>query len=292
MRKINLLVVLIALTLLSACNVFEKLDKKSDSRDVQEFEITEKMNAGDYSGVVALVSNIINSSPELKAIENQSDIQTYFIEKHNDPTVQDYINLKTLEAEARLGLSNVKLTDILAQITSYTTPNQVSGNILANQGSTTELQIKDIIPPNVDTGQLALAVKAYVMALPVNQKAYNDLKDTFEQDYLSGFLAIIIGTVNSALELTAELENDDYTKLTWAQFQEEGLTTWNANADMFNLNMRLALDILSFYAKESGAVSTTDIEKVRKDADKILITIKPFANEGDFTAFTSAVGIN
>lgn len=258
---------------------------------MQEFEITEKMNAGDYSGVVSLVSNIINNSPELKAIENQSDIQSYLVANYTDATVQDYINLKTLEAEARLGLSNVKLTDILAQITSYTTPNQVSGNILANTSST-ELQIKDIIPPNVDPVQLALAVKAYVMALPVDETAYKALKSTFEQEYLSGFLAIIIGTVNSALELTATFENDDYTKLTWAQFQGDRLTTWNANADMFKSNMDLAIKILGFYVKESGAVSQEDINKVQTDADKILITIKPFANEGDFTAFTSAVGIN
>ncbi len=291
MRKINLLVILVALTLLSACNVFEKLDKKSESRDVQEFEISEKMNSGDYSGVVSLVTTIINNDPTLKAIQNQSDIQSYLVANYSDATVQDYINLKTLEAEARLGLSNVKLSDILSEITKYTTPNQVSGNIVANTTST-ELQIKDIIPPNVDTVQLALAVKAYVMGLPVDNKAYVALKDTFEQDYLSGALAIVLGTVNSALDLTATFENDDYTKITWADFQANHLTNWNNNAEAFNNNMTLALDILTIFAANSGAVSQEDIDKVKKDASAILATIKPFENETDFNNFLTAVGLN
>ncbi len=288
MKKINFLVILLALTVLSACNVFEKLDKKSGSRDVKEFEITEKMNSGDYGGVVTIVKDIINNSPDLKIIENQSNIQSYLVANYKDPVVQDYINLKTLEAEARLGLSNVKLSDILTEITNNTTSfNQVG----ANTGQK-ELQIKDIIPPDVNTEQLSLAVKAYVMALPVDNTAYLALKNTFEQDYLSGALAITIGTINSALELTSTFENDNYTKLTWNDFQDKHSATWNENVSTFKSNIELSLDMLTIIATNTNVVSKEDIDKVQSDAKAILTTIKPFGNEIEFTAFIDAVGLN
>ncbi len=288
MKKINFLVILLALTVLSACNVFEKLDKKSGSRDVKEFEITEKMNSGDYGGVVTIVKDIINNSPDLKIIENQSNIQSYLVANYKDPVVQDYINLKTLEAEARLGLSNVKLSDILTEITNNTTSfNQVG----ANTGQK-ELQIKDIIPPDVNTEQLSLAVKAYVMALPVDNTVYLALKNTFEQDYLSGALAITIGTINSALELTSTFENDNYTKLTWNDFQDKHLATWNENVSTFKSNIELSLEMLTIIATNTNVVSKEDIDKVQSDAKAILATIKPFGNEIEFTAFIDAVGLN
>lgn len=307
MKKFNIAVLIIATMFLSACNLFEKLDKKESSRDVQEFEMTEAMNSGDYSTVVALVQDIINSDAGLKAIDTEisskttdAEIQTYLNTNYSDAVVQDYIELKTTEAEALLGQSGAKLSDILVEITNYqnTTANVVSANIQASVegGTADKISIKDIIPTGVISAKLEDAAEAYLKTLPRDSAAYQALEDEFSGEYLSGALTLAIEAVNRALNLVAVYDEaeDKYVAIPFETFdanvtEEE----WIAAAKDIVGQLSAAVEILVEYALSNDLIDQKDVDKIENDAnaikEQVTTTAKP--SSAQYTDLLTEIGL-
>ena len=304
MKKINILLLIFSVMLLSACNLFESLDDKDSSTSTKEFEINESMNSGDYATVLVLINELIEGNVELKAIDGMSDTGSYIAANYTDPTVQTYVMYKALEAEARLGNANVSLSDILSELASSTSSSNM---ISKSTSSTSDTKIKDLIGglEGVKEVEFQKAVVAYLKALTTDYTAYVTLSNLrgigdkkLDTDYLSGSVALALKPIHKLLlildfyEGSTDIEN--FTAPTWTEFSTNGMMTeWNDNYSAIRNQLDTSIQILLNYLSKNDPDSKLDVNKIKDDANRIkdkIVKIES-TDEAKYNELIDAVGL-
>lgn len=300
MKKLNILLLILSVMLLSACNLFESLDDKDSSTSTKEFEINEGMNSGDYAAVLVLLNELIQGNADLKAIDDMSDTESYIAANYTNPTVQTYVMYKALEAEARLGRANVGMSDILSELVSSTSSsNMISKNV----SSSSDTKIKDLIGglEGVVESEFLLAVEAYLKALTTDYTAYLTLSNLkgvgdkkLDTDYLSGSVALALKPIHKLLVILDFYEGsvaiENFTAPSWAEFSTNGMMIeWNANVDGLKTQLQASVDILTNYLTKNN--SDLDVKDIKDDANAIIVKMTAITNQTQYEDLMRAVGL-
>lgn len=297
MKKINVLLLILSMVLLSACNLFESLDDKDGG--TSEFELNESMNAGDYDKVLLIVRDLIEGNADLKAIDDMADTASYITANYTNPTVQTYVIYKGLEAEARLGRANVGMSDILSELVSSTS----SSNTISKATAGSETKIKDLIGglENVVESEFAAAVEAYLDALTTNYDAYVTLSNLrgvgdkkLDTDYLSGSVALALKPIHKLLIILdfyeGSIDIENFTAPSWNVFNgSEMKTEWNNNVEDLKKQLQASLDILDNYLTKNS--SDLDVKDVKDDAALIIDKMVSLDDQTKYEDFMRAVGL-
>lgn len=309
MKKINILLLILSVMLLSACNLFESLDDKDSSTSTKEFEINESMNSGDYAKVLVLIneliSEVVEGSSNVKlVVEDPAKIKDYY----TDPAVQTYVKYRAIEAEARLGNANVSLSDILSELSSSTS----SGNMVSKSTSgSSDTKIKDLVSnlEGIKTEEFSLAVEKYLEALTTDSTAYETLRNLIsvggkkhDTDYLSGSIALALYPIHKLFSILDMYDVDKKIKTpilapSWNEFNgdigEDGKTgreKWNDNYEVLLNQLTVSITLFGNYIEKNGN-EDFDLDKIEDDAEKIKLQIKEITDEPEYKALMDAVGI-
>ena len=219
MKKWIYLLMIFGLFILGGCNLFSGLDEEDLDGSSFDYKLEESMASGDYATVVSLIDNKIAGSSELSLIDNQVEtalgndgsvdwtslgaievyyegITDYLNNNISNPNVKEYIDLKLTLAEAQLGLSELKMTDIIAQLTE------------ATKSTTTA------------------AITTYLISLPSTQ-----MLNDYEINYLNAALSSAISSIHRFLEVFTE--DPSVETLVWKSYSTTLQSEWNTEIEQY-----------------------------------------------------------
>lgn len=318
MKKIIYLVLFTQLVFLGGCNLFQALDKKEMDTQTFAFELDDKMASGNYAEVATLVTDKINNTPALVSIKTTiatemaktdtvpdwatattteietyyNAITTYLNDNISDPNVKEYIDLKLTLAEAELGISGLKMTDIIAKLTEAngSNANKVNSSIQKNVNS--DLKISDIIPKGLNSESLTNAVNAYIAGLPSSLDAYNILKDDYSINYLNASLSSAISAVNKVIVIFAvDKDADTIVLKDWSAVTPQNKIDWADDVNTVKLELTVAIKQLTLFGSSSDLIKPEDLTKIKTNMNDVFDKIKAFDNKADYDAFKDAVGL-
>lgn len=291
-RKMYILLIM-GLLVFSGCNLFKGLDKETLDGNSFDFKVEESMASGDYSVVVNLVTDKINNTPELKAIDNAilalakpststTAIETYYtaltdniVGYSTTPAVKQFVDLKLTQAEAEAGLAGLKMTDIVANLKKVTTSsNTISKSIVA------EINIADLIPKGLNTTNLSNAVNSYMSGLP-----RGTVVDELRLKYLNGVLTLSI----SALHRFLVIFDDPATEaIDFLLYTADRQSSWNTYKAQAKLEVIAAQKYLNQYGTASGLISSDDLTKINTNLTAVLADID-FSDAAGYDRLKAAV---
>lgn len=315
MKKRVYILLFMGVLLLSGCNLFSGLDKEDLSAPgAFEFKIDDAMSEGDYTVVVGLIDDKISNSTELSAVnaslgtyfDSIEDLTTtatsteiealiqqitdYLDDNIGNAAAQEYVDLKVKQAEAYSGEAGVKLTDVIANLTSETQPNLASLNV-ANKSSA-RISISDIIPDNVLLEKLDKASQAYGASLPISTgAAFDFLTGKYgSSPYLN---AALIHAITALKHFLYIFDNDG--NMIMMSTSDSGFSSALAQWDILVPHVKSHLISAKYYlnryttANSNGLISTEDITNLNTNFDDLLTKISFDTNT--YADFTSEAGL-
>ena len=262
-----------------------------------DYKLEESMASGDYDTVVSLIDNKIAGSSELSLIDNQVEtalgndgsvdwtssgaievyyegITDYLNDNISNPNVKEYVDLKLTLAEAQLGLSGLKMTDIIAQLTEATK---------STTKAPSTIKIGKLIPAGLDRDNLTAAINTYLISLPSAQ-----MLDEYEINYLNAALSSAISSIHTFLGVFTE--DPSAETLVWKSYSPTLQTEWNAKKDRAVLEIIAAKKLLNLYGTGSGLIDLEDLTDINENIVDILNRIN-FADKDEYDTFRTAIGI-
>lgn len=297
MRKLIYLLMIFGLFILGGCNLFSGLDKEDLDGSSFDYKLEESMASGDYRTVVSLIDSKIAGSTELSAIDSEvktalgndgsidwtssgaigiyyEGITDYLNDNISNPNVKEYINLKLTLAGAQLGLSNLKMTDIIAKLTE------------ANKSTTkasSSVKIGKLIPSGLDRENLTNAINTYLISLPSVQ-----MLSDYEINYLNAALSSAISSIHRFLEVFTE--DPSAETLVWKPYSGTLQSEWNTKRDRAVLEIIAAKKLLNLYGTGSGLIDQGDLNDINANIDDILADIN-FTSSPGYDAFKITIGL-
>lgn len=297
MKKWIYLLMIFGLFILGGCNLFSGLDEEDLDGSSFDYKLEESMASGDYATVVSLIDNKIAGSSELSLIDNQVEtalgndssvdwtslgaievyyegITDYLNNNISNPNVKEYIDLKLTLAEAQLGLSELKMTDIIAQLTEATKSTTKAPSTIT---------IGKLIPAGLDRDSLTAAITTYLISLPSTQ-----MLNDYEINYLNAALSSAISSIHRFLEVFTE--DPSVETLVWKSYSTTLQSEWNTERDRAVLEIIAAKNLLNLYGVGSGVIDQGDLDDINANINSILNQID-FDNEGEYNTFRSTIGL-
>ena len=262
-----------------------------------DYKLEESMASGDYDTVVSLIDNKIAGSSELSLIDNQVEtalgndgsvdwtssgaievyyegITDYLNDNISNPNVKEYVDLKLTLAEAQLGLSGLKMTDIIAQLTEATK---------STTKAPSTIKIGKLIPAGLDRDNLTAAINTYLISLPSAQ-----MLDEYEINYLNAALSSAISSIHTFLGVFTE--DPSAETLVWKSYSPTLQTEWNAKRDRAVLEIIAAQKLLNLYGTGSGLIDLEDLTDINTNIDDILGNIY-FDTPEKYNTFKTTIGL-
>lgn len=324
-RVVYIMMFLLAL-LLSGCNLFKGLDKEDlNAPGAFEFKLDDAMANGDYTVVVGLIDNKIAGTPKLKAVDDAigvkfddiknidsstsiaaieailQELTSYLNSNISKPEVKEYINLKVNQAEAQLGQSGLKMTDIIANITKSTSNSQgnLSRSISKNSNSGNDFSIADLVPSELDSEKLQGAIDSYLKSLPTEEgAAFNAIKNDKQLAYLNAALSSAINAINRFINVFKIPDSNPVAVVSsGAAFTDENTmsdiysTEWNKHLPRIKAELKVALLYVNLYSKTGNSLITEeDRTKLNNDFSELIQKLDNF-NKTNYDEFKTKAGL-
>lgn len=327
-RVVYIMMFLVAL-LLGGCNLFSGLDKEDlDAPGAFEFKWEEAMANSDYTVAVGLIETKIAASPTLKAVDDEigskftsitsittsttieelktifTTLSTYLDENISKPEVKEYINLKVNQAEAYLGQSGLKMTDIIANITKSTSNSQgnLSRSISKNSNSGNDFSIADLVPSGLDSVKLQGAIDSYLKGLPTTTgSAFEAIKKDKQLAYLNAGLSSAINAINRFITVFKDEASSTSTQVvlvtsTAAFGGDDSLETaysnkWETQLPRVRAELQVALMYINLYSETGNSLlSIEDRNNLNDDFDELIKKLDNFTKQ-DYQDFKTKAGL-
>lgn len=319
MKKIVYIFLFMGVLLLGGCNIFSGLDKEDlNAPGAFEFKIDDAMSNGDYTVVVGLIDDKIASSPALKTVDDAigdkftsitsitsstsiaeietiyQTLTTYLNENISKPEVKEYIELKVTQAEAYLGESGLKMTDIIANLTSAKKTSNISKNV--QKSVTGTLNISDLVPSGLVTAKLQSAINSYLESLPsTTGAAFDALKNEYQLAYLNAALSSAISAINRFISVykdTTSTQSGIVLVSSSAAFSGSYPSNWATEVGRVKAELKAAVYFINRYADGGNSlISAEDRNKLNTDFGKLVSYLDTFTQQG-YADFTSAAGLS
>lgn len=317
-RKVYILMFM-AVLLFTGCNLFKGLDKEDlNSPEAFEFKLDDAMANGDYTVIVGLIDEKIAGNVALKAVDDAigvnftsiasitsatttteiaiilDNLAAYLNTEITKPEVKEYVDLKVTQAEAYLGQSGLKMTDIIASLSSSTSSNKVASLTKSVQNNKTagKITVGDLSPAGLNREKLSDAVKSYLAGLPTTSgAAFNVLKDEYKLGYLNAALSSAISAINRVIYVY-KIEGSNNLVSSSTAITQAYKDKWDDEIGFVKLDLKVALLYLKLYGTASGLLSAEDLNKLDADFDSLLNDkLKAFTTEQEYLDFTSGAGL-
>lgn len=298
MRKLIYLLMIFGLFILGGCNLFSGLDNEDLDGSSFDYKLEESMASGDYATVVSLIDSKIAGSTELSAIDSEVEtalgndgsvdwtssgaievyyegITDYLNDNISNPNVKEYIDLKLTLAEAQLGLSGLKMTDIISQLTKSTK---------STTKATSNVTIGELIPSGLNREKLTEAITTYLISLPSAQ-----MLSDYEINYLNAALSSAISSIHRFLEIFTEDPSADI--LVWKTYSPTLQSDWENERDRAILEIFSAKILLNLYGTGSGLIDQEDLNDINQNIDDILAQIY-FDDLSEYNTFKATIGLD
>lgn len=320
-KRVGYIMMFLVALLLGGCNLFSGLDKEDlNAPGAFEFKLDDAMANGEYTVVVGLIDSKIASSPTLKAVDDEiganftsitsitsttsitdletifSTLTTYLNTNISKPEVKEYIELKVSQAEAYLGQSGLKMTDIVANITDSTSGN-VSGSLSKNISKNTSVNnfnISKLIPSGLDSVKLQLAIDSYLKSLPTTTgAAFDVIKNEQQLAYLNAALSSAINAVNRFINVYKDTAQPGIVLVSSSTaFSGTYPTEWAKQLPRIRAELKTALMFINCYsATGNSLISNADRDKLNADFGKLIAELESFDADA-YVEFTSQAGIS
>lgn len=298
MKKWIYLLMIFGLFILGGCNLFSGLDEEDLDGSSFDYKLEESMASGDYATVVSLIDSKIAGSTELSAIDSEVEtalgnnssvdwtssgaievyyegITDYLSDNISNPNVKEYIDLKLTLAEAQLGLSGLKMTDIISQLTK---------SAKSTTKATSDITIGQLIPSGLNREKLTEAITTYLISLPSAQ-----MLEEYEINYLNAALSSAISSIHRFLEVFTE--DPSAETLVWKSYNSTLQEEWNLERGRAVLEIISAKILLNLYGTGSGLIDQEDLNDINANIDDILAQIY-FNTSGDYDTFKATIGLD
>lgn len=324
MKRRVYILMFMALLLFTGCNLFKGLDKeKLSSPEAFNFKLDDAMASGDYTVVVGMIDSKIADSPTLKAVDDTigdkftsissitsstsiaemetiyKTLTTYLDENISKPEVKEYIELKVTQAEAYLGQSGLKLTDIISKMTtSNNSSNKINSlkSVKAIQKSTSgdsKISISDLVPSGLDVLKLQAAVNSYLKSLPTTTGvAFDFVKNDYQLAYLNAALSSAISAINRFIDVYKDTSKSETVLVSsGVAFSGDYPTKWASEVGRIRIELKAALYYINRYVDcGNSLISTADRDKLNSDFNKLDESLESF-DQTKYVDFTSSAGL-
>ncbi len=283
MKKLLINLAVIVFLFLGGCNAFSSLDKEKMDSQTFDYKLEESMNSGDYGTAISLINNKL-SSGEFSSVSSLNSTSLTSLVEAGNATALEYVKLNLILGEANLGLGNLKLSNIISEITesTKTSPNILKSGTLKSTSSSSSLALWDFYPENFDSVYLKNAVDIFLKVLPTTTAGYNKLKTEYKRYYITGILINAIYVVDIVYN---SFGDGNRGFLTYGAFTSstEKTTYWSNNKESVKTVLDEALLLINLYGTDEGLVKEEDLNKIKDSVNNIKSKIDTVAgNSTDY----------
>ncbi len=267
MKKLLINLAVIVFLFLGGCNAFSSLDKEKMDSQTFDYKLEESMNSGDYGTAISLINNKL-SSGEFSSVSSLNSTSLTSLVEAGNATALEYVKLNLILGEANLGLGNLKLSNIISEITesTKTSPNILKSGTLKSTSSSSSLALWDFYPENFDSVYLKNAVDIFLKVLPTTTAGYNKLKTEYKRYYITGILINAIYVVNLTIDIFDD-ENQVGLQFKSTATQDE-VDEWNAHATLITELTTKIMVLIELYGSD-GLLKAEDIQKIKERVEEI-----------------------
>lgn len=293
MKKLLINLAVIVFLFLGGCNAFSSLDKEKMDSQTFDYKLEESMNSGDYATAINLINNKLSNGEFASVSSLNSTSLTSLVEAGN-ATALEYVKLNLILGEANLGLGNLKLSNIISEITesTKTSPNILKSGTLKSTSSSSSLTLWDFYPENFDSVYLKNAVDIFLKVLPTTTAGYNKLKDEYKRYYITGILIDAIYAVDIVYK---SFGDGNRGFLSYADFNasSEKVTYWSNNKENVKDVLDEAISLITLYGADEGLLQQEDLNKIKETVNNINAKIDTVATtQADYEYLISEIGGN
>ncbi|MBN1469738.1 MAG: hypothetical protein JXM74_08290 [Fusobacteriaceae bacterium] len=283
MKKLLINLAVIVFLFLGGCNAFSSLDKEKMDSQTFDYKLEESMNSGDYGTAINLINNKL-SSGEFSSVSSLNSASLTSLVEAGNTTALEYVKLNLILGEANLGLGNLKLSNIISEITesTKTSPNILKSGTLKSTSSSSSLALWDFYPENFDSVYLKNAVDIFLKVLPTTTAGYNKLKDEYKRYYITGILIDAIYAVDVVYKSFGDgnrgfLSYDDFNA------SSEKVTYWSNNKENVKDALDETISLITLYGADEGLLQQEDLDKIKETVNNINAKIDTVAtNQTDY----------